>query len=192
MRTLDSAEQQRGAALALDQAGGVYVTSLSAVAQPDPVLDFGAFTLTNVYSFVAEYDSAGNALWARPLITTNKAAARAIAVAAPDAVFVAGDFSSSLTLGGFTLVDGTPNTTGSAFVAKLAGIGAPQISPPNLMTGNGLQFNVGGTPGYRCVVLGSSDLATWVPVATNVSPFTFADSAATNSAQRFYRAAWAP
>ena len=73
-------QQQHGMAIGLDEYGNVYVTSVSAIARPEPALAFGTTVLTNVFTFVAKYDPAGNPLWARAPAMTNQAAVFALAV----------------------------------------------------------------------------------------------------------------
>lgn len=51
-------------------------------------------------------------------------------------------------------------------------------------------LNIAGVPNYQYVVQASTDLVNWVPVATNVSPFTFADMNSSQYRQRFYRVAY--
>jgi len=49
------------------------------------------------------------------------------------------------------------------------------------------QLNVTGGTGYSYAVLASSNLSSWVPLGTNISPFTFIDSNSAAFPQRFYR-----
>lgn len=73
--------------------------------------------------------------------------------------------------------------------------------PPFIITTNGnfgftnghssFGFDVTGSPGDTQVVLGSTNLSTWVPLQTNVPSdalWYFSDPSATNFTQRFYRA----
>jgi hypothetical protein len=65
------------------------------------------------------------------------------------------------------------------------------LSSPVLMT-NQIQFTVTGTAGDNYAIDASTNLSTasWIPIFTNQSPFTFND---TNMApQRFYRARFVP
>lgn len=61
-----------------------------------------------------------------------------------------------------------------------------------LQTGGQLQFSVGGLAGYSYAIEASSNLTTWVRLATNQAPFVFTDWSATNLPQRFYRTVWLP
>jgi hypothetical protein len=54
------------------------------------------------------------------------------------------------------------------------------------------QFNLAGATGSNYVVEASTDLTDWVPLQTNSSPFTFADTNAVNFPWRFYRAQPSP
>lgn len=53
-------------------------------------------------------------------------------------------------------------------------------------------FQVTGLAGDQYVVETTSDLTHWIPVQTNIAPFTFVDRAAAGSSQRFYRASYLP
>lgn len=55
--------------------------------------------------------------------------------------------------------------------------------------GVGLTLNGAGISGYNFILLGSTNLVTWTPLGTNISPFTFTE---TNAApQRYFRAVMA-
>ena len=54
------------------------------------------------------------------------------------------------------------------------------------------QFSIAGVAGLDYVIQSSSNLVDWVPVVTNVSPFSFADTNAANFSQGFYRAVYLP
>jgi hypothetical protein len=55
-----------------------------------------------------------------------------------------------------------------------------------------LQFNLTGVPGFAYTVEASTNLSDWLPLSTNVSPFTFTDADATNFPARFYRSVYVP
>jgi len=68
----------------------------------------------------------------------------------------------------------------------------PTLASP-ILTGNGqFQFQLSGPGGNEYVIQASSNLTSWIPIATNVIPadgvMTFTDPDATNYSQRFYRA----
>ena len=50
-------------------------------------------------------------------------------------------------------------------------------------------FTFSGASGLQCVVQASTNLVTWLPVETNISPFTFTDTNIAGSDRRFYRVA---
>ena len=56
----------------------------------------------------------------------------------------------------------------------------------------GFTFNVTGTPGLSCVVQGSMDLTAWIPIGTNILPFSFTDSLSAGVPARYYRALHQP
>jgi hypothetical protein len=56
---------------------------------------------------------------------------------------------------------------------------------------NQFGFNLLGTSGQTVIILGSTNLENWVPLATNKlgsNSLFFSDSAITNGTSRFYRA----
>ncbi len=63
---------------------------------------------------------------------------------------------------------------------------------PAIQAGGQYAFTVAGVPGYKYVVQASTNLINWVPVQTNIAPFTFADANAGKFSQRFYRSVYAP
>jgi len=54
-------------------------------------------------------------------------------------------------------------------------------------TGGNFEFTVSGASGEKYVVQASTDLTSWVSVATNAVPFTFVDTNTTAFSKRFYR-----
>ena len=59
--------------------------------------------------------------------------------------------------------------------------------------GNGrFAFLVSGASGYKYVIQASTDLVTWVPIQTNIAPFTFVDTNAGRYARQFYRSFFNP
>lgn len=63
---------------------------------------------------------------------------------------------------------------------------AATLTPPILLT-NGLQFSITGVTGLNYIVQSSTNLADWVSLATNQTPFTFLDTNAPGFPQQFYR-----
>ncbi len=87
-----------------------------------------------------------------------------------------------------------PTTSSNATLTVNAAATAPALSAPMYLGNNGFQFQVSGAPGVNYVVQASTNLVTtnWVSLSTNVAPFTFVDSSASNYVQRFYRAVYLP
>ena len=89
-----------------------------------------------------------------------------------------------------TLVASTPSARTVGSNAPNAALAATLVTAPT--TKGRFTLTVSGASGYRYVVEASSDLANWVPVATNTAPFTFADPQTYLFVQRFYRAVQMP
>jgi hypothetical protein len=70
---------------------------------------------------------------------------------------------------------------------------APTLAAPTASNGQ-FSFALTGTTGMNYVVQTSTNLigGTWVPVQTNVAPFTFVDSNLSVFPQRFFRGVVAP
>jgi hypothetical protein len=78
-------------------------------------------------------------------------------------------------------------TSSNAFLSVYSSA-ASVLNSFSLSAGNQAQLGVAGVPGLNYIVQGSTNLIDWVPLLTNVSPFTFADTNAAGFPQRFYRA----
>ena len=57
---------------------------------------------------------------------------------------------------------------------------------------NGFTLQIAGVPGYNYALERSTNLASWVALATNGSPFVFTDTNAVGFPQCFYRSRWLP
>ena len=70
----------------------------------------------------------------------------------------------------------------------------PPIRIGGQLTKSQYQFTLTGTTGYNYAVDASTDTiaGTWLPLATNSSPYTFTDNNASGFTRRFYRARWVP
>lgn len=70
------------------------------------------------------------------------------------------------------------------------------VSPPVLVVTNNASgqftFNLTGAPGTSVIIQASTNLFSWVPIYTNVSPFSYTDLVSTNYPYRFYRAVTGP
>ena len=105
---------------------------------------------------------------------------------------VSGNFSSTnlpaVGTNGLGLVISNSATSVVATVVNFT----PQLAAPLVATNGNFQINLTGVPGSRYVFQSTTNLnpASWIPVVTNVAPFTFQD--VKTSPQRFYRAVYVP
>jgi hypothetical protein len=92
-----------------------------------------------------------------------------------------------------TVSDASGGTTNSPAVALTVYPANPTTGPllaaPTLAPG-GPSFTISGISNYQYVVLASTNLTDWAPIATNISPFTFVDSNANQFRYRFYRSSF--
>ena len=63
----------------------------------------------------------------------------------------------------------------------------PTLTIDSGSTNGQFQFDILGVTGLNYSVQASSNLIDWMPLETNVSPFTFTDTNSTAFPQRFYR-----
>jgi hypothetical protein len=68
----------------------------------------------------------------------------------------------------------------------------PTLTIDSAATNGQFQFDILGITGLNYSVEASSNLIDWVPLQTNVSPFTFVDTNAVAFPQRFYRSVFVP
>ncbi len=68
-----------------------------------------------------------------------------------------------------------------------SGVQVPTIGSARYLPGGLFQCDITGSPGAAYVVLGSTNLRTWTPLATNTAPFTFTDPLAGQFPARVYR-----
>jgi hypothetical protein len=96
-----------------------------------------------------------------------------------------------------------PRNTIGAYQSAGTNVSAYPMIPIFIDTTNGqfgasngqFQFTVTGVPGSNAIVQGSTNLQTWLPLATNPlsqGSFTFTDKLATNYSARFYRVLLSP
>jgi uncharacterized repeat protein (TIGR01451 family) len=83
--------------------------------------------------------------------------------------------------------DPNPDDDASGAVLLVSGVVTPPQLTPVYGTGpNGFQFSVSGSTG-NAVVEASTNLVNWIPIYTNLIPFTFTNTDSTNFPMRFYR-----
>ena len=92
-----------------------------------------------------------------------------------------------------------PDLAVQGILTSVSGSTNPPAAPavlnsPVFAGDNQLQFNLTGTSGSNYVIQVSTNLASgnWMPVLTNVAPFTFTDTNPGASTQKFYRAVTPP
>jgi len=111
-----------------------------------------------------------------------------------DAVSVNGDSVSRTAGAPVTASSGnTPDSLGLVTKFIFVSIGQATLSAPTF-TNNQFQVTVGQVSNLTYVIQGNTNLSTtnWLALATNVAPFTFTDSGASNHPMRFYRALYQP
>ena len=69
---------------------------------------------------------------------------------------------------------------------------AAVLNVPSSSTGGQFQFSITGVPGFNYAIEASTNMVDWMPLATNMSPFTFVDGDATNFPARYYRSVYLP
>jgi hypothetical protein len=77
----------------------------------------------------------------------------------------------------------------SAVAGSTGSVAATLTSAVSSSAGQ-FHFTISGATGSQYVVQASTDLVHWVAIATNIAPFNFIDSNASQFKQRFYRAAY--
>jgi hypothetical protein len=99
-----------------------------------------------------------------------------------------GSFSSAATVIAAT-TDPNPDDDSVMVTANVAVATPPTLVPKLVGGGNGeFHLTVSNNAGSTTVIQASTNLVTWLPVYTNISPFTFTNYDVTNFSKRFYRA----
>jgi hypothetical protein len=86
-------------------------------------------------------------------------------------------------------IAGTTNTAAALTVNPTTAATLATVAPPSQ---GQFALTVNGVTGYKYVVQVSTNLVTWVSVMTNIAPFTFVDTNASQFKQRFYRSFYLP
>jgi uncharacterized repeat protein (TIGR01451 family) len=106
---------------------------------------------------------------------------------------VTGTYTNGAVVSASTL-DPNPDDNAVGVNVLVAVTTPPVLSPVFIHAGGGLQLSVTNNPGSTVIIQAATNLptsslpSTWVPVYTNVSPFTFVNFDNTNFPSRFYRA----
>lgn len=85
------------------------------------------------------------------------------------------------------------STNGAVAVLTVYNSATPTLSLTSY-TNDQFQFLVNGVTNFNCVVQANTNLITtnWIRILTNLAPFTFTDTTASNYPMRFYRAFYLP
>lgn len=111
-----------------------------------------------------------------------------------------GSIVTGATNSALTLTNVTQSGTYSAVVTNVAGTNtsapaqltvyataAATLGLPAAPINGQFSFGISGVPGYSYVIQSSTNLVEWIPLQTNIAPFTFTDTNAGNPSE-FYRA----
>ena len=99
-----------------------------------------------------------------------------------------GVYTNAATVSALTL-DPNPDDDSITVIASAA-VSTPPAIVPLLVPGPGhtFQLSITNDAGASIIIQGSTNLISWVPLCTNIAPFTFTNFDVTNYSQRFYRA----
>jgi hypothetical protein len=99
-----------------------------------------------------------------------------------------GIYTNAASVGSLT-TDPNPDDDSIIVYANVA-VSTPPMLTPHLATGgnHGFQLTITNDAGANIIIQASTNLVSWVPVSTNLSPFTFTNFDSTNYQMRFYRA----
>jgi hypothetical protein len=84
------------------------------------------------------------------------------------------------------------SVTSSNAILSVYSSAVPTLSGSAFDVDNNFSFTVAGVPGFNYVVQTSTNLVDWMPVMTNISPFSFTDTNAAGFQQQFYRSIYSP
>jgi fructoselysine-6-P-deglycase FrlB-like protein len=103
-----------------------------------------------------------------------------------------GFFTNAATVGAAT-TDPNPDDDSISVVAS-ASVSTPPVVMPHLLAGSGgaFQLSITNDAGATIIIQASTNFVVWLPVYTNIAPFTFTNFDTTNFPARFYRAVVEP
>ena len=100
-----------------------------------------------------------------------------------------GIYTNAATVSSLTTLDPNPDDDSVMVIASVAVSTPPAIVPHLAVAGShGFQLSITNDGGASIIIQASTNLVSWVPICTNISPFTFTNLDSTNYQQRFYRA----
>ena len=100
-----------------------------------------------------------------------------------------GIYTNAANVGAVT-IDPNPDDDSIIVYANVA-VSTPPMLTPHVATGggnHGFQLTITNDAGANIVIQASTNLVNWVPISTNLSPFTYTNLDSTNYQMRFYRA----
>jgi hypothetical protein len=104
----------------------------------------------------------------------------------------AGVYTNAATVSALT-TDPNPDD-GSIMVIATVGASAPPAIVPLLTLGgiHGFKLSITNDSGDSIIIQASTNLITWLPIYTNIAPFTYTNFDTTNFPHEFYRAVVGP
>jgi hypothetical protein len=68
----------------------------------------------------------------------------------------------------------------------------PMMQTPTLSSNGQMQVSIAGVPGFHYAIESSTNLVDWIPLTTNVSPYSFIETNTGFFPQNYYRAVYVP
>jgi uncharacterized repeat protein (TIGR01451 family) len=88
-----------------------------------------------------------------------------------------------------SITDPNPDDNSVMTIASSVASVPPTITPHLMLgTSHALQLSITNDAGANIIIQASTNLVTWVPIITNIAPYTFTVYDTTNYPRRFYRA----
>jgi hypothetical protein len=91
-----------------------------------------------------------------------------------------------------TVANWAGSVTSSNAILSVYESAASAVNVISIASGNQIQFNITGVPGFNYAVQASTNLVDWQTLITNGSPFSFTDTNAADIPQQFYRTLYVP
>jgi hypothetical protein len=144
----------------------------------------GVTLLSSNFSFGSVTSFGGNLIWNLGNLPVNAGGTLTLNLQANSA----GVYTNSASVSAAT-TDPNPDDDSIMVIATVGYPSAPTISPLLVHGRNGgIQLSVTNDAGATVIIQASTNLVTWLPIATNLAPFTFTNFDNTNFQSRFYRA----
>lgn len=105
---------------------------------------------------------------------------------------VPGGYTNSAVVNATTADPNPDDDSGAAMLLVSAVVTPPQLIPHLFAGAGGFQLSITNSPGETVIIQASTNLISWLPVYTNVVPFTFTNVNFTSDPMMFYRAVVGP